>query len=66
MDTLKTLVSKQFNMAATSRALHYHYNTLRYRVNRLESLLGPFIDQSELSLQISIALQIIRMNEVSV
>jgi PucR family transcriptional regulator, purine catabolism regulatory protein len=66
LDTLKTLVSKQFNMAATARTLHYHYNTLRYRVNRLESLLGPFIDQPELSLQICIALQIVRMNEVSI
>jgi PucR family transcriptional regulator, purine catabolism regulatory protein len=65
MDTLKALVSKQFNMAATARTLHYHYNTLRYRVNRLESLLGPFIDQPELSLQICIALQIVRMNEIS-
>lgn len=65
LETLKALVSNQLNLAATARDLHYHYNTIRYRVEKLEALLGPFIERPDRSLQISVALQIIGMHEIA-
>lgn len=63
--TLSMLVNNRFNVALSARALHYHYNTMRYRISRLEKLLGPFVGDPEASLRISVALQILRMHEYS-
>lgn len=38
--TLETLVACNFDRACTSRALHVHRNTLRYRLRRVEELTG--------------------------
>jgi DNA-binding PucR family transcriptional regulator len=43
--TLRTLVGCGFDRARTSRALHVHRNTLGYRVNRIEELLGIDFDR---------------------
>lgn len=56
--TLETLVENNMNMAKTARELHYHYNTLRYRLARLEKLLGPFSSNSAAAVKVSVALQV--------
>jgi purine catabolism regulator len=59
--TLETLIEHNMNMAESARHLHYHYNTLRYRLAKLERLLGPFSTSTPVAIQVFIALQITEM-----
>jgi len=65
LKSLAILSSTRFNVAESARGLHYHYNTMRYRVTKLERMLGPFADDSVAQLKIGVALQILRMYEIS-
>ena len=67
-DLLKSLVvlsSTGFNVAESARILHYHYNTMRYRVTKLERMLGEFTCDAAASLRIGVAVEILRMYEMS-
>jgi PucR family transcriptional regulator, purine catabolism regulatory protein len=67
-DLLRTLAvyfDTRFNIAESARALHYHYNTMRYRIGKLERLLGEFAGDAQAALRIGVALQILRMYEIS-
>lgn len=59
LSTLRGLVKNQFNIAETARAMHFHYNTVRYRVHKLEQLLGNFTENSQLSTNVCVALDIL-------
>jgi purine catabolism regulator len=63
--TLEVLLEQHLNVAESSRILHYHYNTLRYRITKLEKLLGPFSSEPPIALRLAVALQILRMHEMS-
>ena len=63
--TLAVFFDARFNLAESARLLHYHYNTMRYRVSKLERLLGGFSDDAHAGLRIGVALQILRMYEIS-
>ena len=63
--TLAVLFDTRFNVAESARRLHYHYNTMRYRVDKLERLLGEFAGDAQAALRIGVALQILRMYEIS-
>jgi PucR family transcriptional regulator, purine catabolism regulatory protein len=65
LKSLAVLSGTRFNVAESARVLHYHYNTMRYRVTKLERMLGEFADDAAATLRIGVALEVLRMYEIS-
>jgi PucR family transcriptional regulator, purine catabolism regulatory protein len=56
LETLECYLRNNRNRAATARELFVHYNTLRYRLNRIERLLGGRTDERGVWLTIELAM----------
>jgi purine catabolism regulator len=65
LKSLAVLAGTRFNVAESARILHYHYNTMRYRVTKLERMLGEFTGDAAAGLRLGVALEILRMYEIS-
>jgi len=56
--TLRVFLEQKQNSAKAARALYIHYNTLRYRLDRIKEILGDALDNPQHRLTIEVALQL--------
>lgn len=59
--TLEVLLESGGNVAEAARRLHFHYNTLRYRIDKLEGIVGPFTSDARVRLDVQLGLLVLSM-----
>ena len=56
--TLRTFLEQNQNSTRTAKLLFIHYNTLRYRLERINAILGDVLENPQQRLEIELALQL--------
>lgn len=58
LKTLRVFFEQDQNSTRAAKALYVHYNTLRYRLDRIKEILGDALDNPQQRLTIEVALQL--------
>jgi len=58
VETLDVLMDCNLNISVAARRLYLHYNSLRYRLQKIEELIGPFVDDAHQRFNLQFALRI--------
>jgi PucR family transcriptional regulator, purine catabolism regulatory protein len=58
--TLETFLASR-NAALAARQLYLHYNTLKNRLDRIEEVIGPYLDDPDRCLSLALALRLRRL-----
>ena len=61
--TLRVFLEQNQNLAQTAKAMYIHYNTVRYRLDRIKEILGDVLDNQQQRLATEVALQFYRLIE---
>lgn len=56
--TLRVFLEQKHNAARAAKVLYIHYNTMRYRLERIREILGEVLDNPQQRLTIEVALQL--------
>ncbi len=56
--TLRVFLEQNQNLAQAAKMLNIHYNTLRYRLNRIKELLGDALEHPQQRLTVEVALHL--------
>jgi purine catabolism regulator len=57
--TLRSYLENNQNTARTAKALFIHYNTMRYRLDRIREIIGDTLDHPQHRLSLEVALQLL-------
>lgn len=63
LNTLYNLVKNNWNLRVTSKKMYVHYNTIKYRFNKINELLNVDLRNSEERINIIISLKLMEMVE---
>lgn len=63
LQTLECLADQDWNLKKTAQKMHLHYNTIKYRFQRLQQILGQEKFDSENKICLIIALKTIKMHK---
>ena len=61
INTLKTYYEVNRNLKMTSKRMLTHYNTILYRIRKIEELTGVNLSNPESALNMEIAIQILKL-----
>lgn len=64
LETLQEFMAMSFNTSRTARSLNLHPNSLRYRLNRIESLLGGSLHDPAVIANVHVAMAVADLTEV--
>jgi len=64
IQTLESFADHQFDVSKTAEAVFLHRNTLRYRLNKIENILGKSLTDTNTRLDIVAALKIRRLHNI--
>ncbi|MDH2595939.1 MULTISPECIES: PucR family transcriptional regulator [Acinetobacter calcoaceticus/baumannii complex] len=63
LETLEVLAEEGFHLTNTSRKLAIHISTLRYRIERIESILNISLDNQSTRFELQVAITLMRLIE---
>jgi len=63
VNTLDAFLRTNCNLREASSQLYIHYNTLRYRLSKIEEIAGVDLNSSEDRLSLQLSLRIVRLNQ---